>query len=516
MTSKDKLFALINASNPLVRPLTPNNVEIINPRLAVGTGYNTRATVRALPDRGYTREQDVFYRRIDLSVLAPVQYSIEEISTPSLLLARLNARRGTWLELEDVLAFTMPNVPQGGSGTVTLTAADESYGFIGQVVVTLTRAVIVPSASVATGARSVSQDANWPFTQRFTVTLSQPSATSVSVGIRTVDGAGGAADDAYDPRLELLTFTPGELTKHLDVATQVNFSGNPQNFSVLLSDATGCTIGTATAQAVIPVQTIRSRLSMIGPVDLGAGLNQVRFKCILTREYPGLVDVTYGTVNGSAIDGTDYAGAAGVWHFAVDETEKEVIVDYVRPPAGTLREFTFTISGPNGAVINTPTANFTIPESENVEAVVTLGEPIVERIVVVPPPLEVEITNLLYREGRSGELTVPPGGSLLANSPDFVFLATGTRQQFGSEDIILQRQNPTEESGWEDLNNGAEWDDAGGFYCRQYGMPEVGPSYYIVEPNTGTDTYRLVVRKNGVETFVSQPATWTWLGNVPE
>lgn len=251
MTSKDKLFALINTANPLPRPLTPNNVEIVNPRLAVGSGYNTRATVRAITDRGYSREQDVFYRRIDLAALAPVQYRIEEVGTPSQLLAMLNARRGTWLELEDVLAFTMPNVSQGSQAPVTLTAADESYGFIGTVQVMLTRDAVIPAASVTAGEASVDPEDATKRLYPFTVSLSGATSSTVSVGIRTVDGT-AIGDVDYDAILELVQFLPGETTKLVTVRANRNTTEADTTFSVLLSDPTHCTIAVGTAGATIP------------------------------------------------------------------------------------------------------------------------------------------------------------------------------------------------------------------------------------------------------------------------
>lgn len=395
VSSKDKLFALINATNPLPRPLTANNVELIDPRPAVGTGWNTRVTIRAIPDKGYSREQDVFYRRIDLSDLEPIVYKAEDVTTPASLLALINARRGTWMELEDVQPFVVPVTPAGGESTLVITAADESYCFIGQASITLRKAAIVPIANVTLGARTLSEDPAWPFVQRFTVTLSQASTNPASVGIRTDDGGSGAAESYYDSRLELLQFAPGETVKHLDVRTTVNRSGVAIPFSALLSDATGCTIGTASVGAVLPNQTQFARLSVLDAEDLGPTLNQVRFRVSLVREYAALVDVMYGTVNGTAVDGVDYVGASGVWHFLMGETEKEVVLDYVRPPAGQLREFAFTLLDANNAVINTPTATFTIPETEEVALpALTVGDATFAPIPPPPAP-EVAVTGVL-------------------------------------------------------------------------------------------------------------------------
>lgn len=441
MSSKDKLFALINATNPLPRPLTANNVELIDPRPAVGTGWNTRVTIRAIPDKGYSREQDVFYRRIDLAELEPMVYKASDVTTPASLLALINDRRGTWMELVDVQPFVIPATPPGGQSTLTLTAADESYCFQGEATVTLRKAAVVPVANLTLGARTLSEDPAWPFVQRFTVTLSQATTVPVAVGIRTVDnGQGAVPGTTYDPALELLQFAPGETVKHLDVRVQVNLSGQQRQFAVALSDASGCTLGTSNVTVILDVQSQIARLSVLEPEDLGPELNQVRFKVLLTREYAAVVDVLYNTANGTAMDGFDYASpGAGAWQFLMGETEKEVVIDYVRPPFGTVRDFSFIISEANNAVINTPTAVFTIPASDVAPPALTVGDATFEPI---PPPaaLQLVMTGVMMNTHEDGGPATGPfieGGEMWEERGGVEAVFTINRALQPTEHLVL-------------------------------------------------------------------------------
>jgi hypothetical protein len=378
VSSKDKLFALINATNPLPRPLTANNVELIDPRPAVGTGWNTRVTIRAIPDKGYSREQDVFYRRIDLADLEPIVYKSEDVTTPATLLALINARRGTWMEMEDVQPFTMPLVPQGGEASVVIAAADESYCFIGQATVTLRRKAVVPAAGVVAATVLPNPDTEETvFTQlqRFTVSLSQATSNPVSLGIRTVDGTAIAGVD-YDDDLQLLNFLPGETTKTFDVAFKQGVTG--KTFSVLLSDPTDATIVVPTATANVeplPLPAITISVSNAGIVD-GAYTVEVH-----RAAYPAVTAFQLYTVNGTAIGGDFYEAKNFMDQFAAGETLKTYqIAVYDGAPGETL-DFTVVLGNVSGGVLGDPSeVLLLVPELAVPPAVLTVADATLELI----------------------------------------------------------------------------------------------------------------------------------------
>ena len=378
MSSKDKLFALINATNPLPRPLTANNVELIDPRPAVGTGWNTRVTIRAIPDKGYSREQDVFYRRIDLADLEPIIYKSEDVTTPATLLALINERRGTWMELEDVQPFTMPLVPQGGEASVVITAADESYCFMGSATVTLRRKAVVPAAGVVAASVLANPDTEETvFTQiqRFTVSLSQATSNPVSIGIRTVDGT-AIADVDYVADIQLLHFLAGETSKTFDVAFKQGITA--KTFSVLLSDAIDSTIATPTATATVeplPLPAITISVSNVGIVD-GAYTVEVH-----RAAYPAVTGFQFYTVNGTAIGGDFYEVKNLMDQFAAGETLKSYQIAVYDGAPGEALDFTAKLGNVTGGVLGDPNEVLLIvPALAVPPAVLSVGDATLELI----------------------------------------------------------------------------------------------------------------------------------------
>jgi len=503
VTSKDKLFDLINAANPLPRPLTPNNVEIVNPRLAVGTGYNTRATVRALPDKGYTREQDVFYKRIDLAALAPIQYRIEEVGSPAQLLAMLNTRRGTWLELTDVLAFTIPTVAQGSFSTLTLTAADESYGFVGSVQVRLTRDAVIPVASVLAGEPSADpQDATKTLFP-FTISLSGATSNTVSVGIRTVDGTAGGDVD-YDAILELVQFLPGEVSKLVTVRAHRNTGLNPKTFSVLLSDPSHCTIGTGTANASIPSNPVApSRISIADGVSTENDPTNVLFSLTLEREADGDVQVNFATRDDSAVAGVDYTSASGTTSFDVHGTTQGLNVTVVPRPAGSPpKQFFMDLTDPtSNAVIQRGVAVGNIPEAQE------SGLPVISvadaTFTPIPqsPPVTIQLDSVHVNTVQGPEIVFNGDGAFWEERPGVQLLSTLSRGLLDGEALVMQRKRYNEDS-FATVSSDMHLTGTS-VVATDLDFNTHGPSYDL-EAN-GTLFYRMAIFVNGTLTQTSDP-----------
>lgn len=87
---------------------------------------------------------------------------------------------------------------------------------------------------------------------RFTVSLSKSSTETITVDYATQDGTAVAPSD-YTAVSGKLTFAPGEVSKTINVQIRDAIDGNPaEAFSVVLSNPTGGTVGTASGTATIP------------------------------------------------------------------------------------------------------------------------------------------------------------------------------------------------------------------------------------------------------------------------
>ena len=88
-------------------------------------------------------------------------------------------------------------------------------------------------------------------TIRFTVSLSQPSATTVTVAFATANGTAVAPGD-YVAKSGTLSFSPGETSKRVTVRVKADSLNEPnETFTVVLSGPSGATIADGTAVGTI-------------------------------------------------------------------------------------------------------------------------------------------------------------------------------------------------------------------------------------------------------------------------
>jgi hypothetical protein len=86
---------------------------------------------------------------------------------------------------------------------------------------------------------------------RFTVALSQSSATTVTVAFATADGTAVAPAD-YASKSGTVTFSPGQTSKRVGVRVKGDSANEPNEvFNVLLSNPSGATIADGTAVGTI-------------------------------------------------------------------------------------------------------------------------------------------------------------------------------------------------------------------------------------------------------------------------
>lgn len=140
MSSKQLLLDLINSTNFPTVPLSENNVQLQNPRQAAGgVQYNTVVDVIAVPGQGYSGARQVYYRRLDLNVIAGAQFQAEDLAGDGqVLLNKINAQYAQAdLGMDDLLAFSVPAVAPGQSAVLMLQSAAGSYRWMGQVGITI-------------------------------------------------------------------------------------------------------------------------------------------------------------------------------------------------------------------------------------------------------------------------------------------------------------------------------------------------------------------------------------------
>ncbi|OUC15999.1 MAG: hypothetical protein B0A82_03825 [Alkalinema sp. CACIAM 70d] len=197
----------------------------------------------------------------------------------------------------------------------------------------------------------------------FTVNLSQAATTPVTVNYATADGTATVANSDYVQKSGTLTFAAGETSKviTIDVNGDTVVEAD-ESFSVQLSNASGATISTASANAtivnddVLVLPSISIVPTTLSQTEGNLGNRAYDFTVTLSQASTQTVTVNYAIQDGTAtlVDG-DYvvSSPTGILNFAPGETSKVITVNVVGDSKFELDEtFTVRLSSPNNGVLN--------------------------------------------------------------------------------------------------------------------------------------------------------------------
>ncbi|MBN8906484.1 MAG: Hint domain-containing protein, partial [Rhodospirillales bacterium] len=195
---------------------------------------------------------------------------------------------------------------------------------------------------------------------QFTVSLSRPLDTTITLPYRTVDGTATAGQD-YTAKSGTLTFAPGQTTAAVNVPVSGDTTVEPsETFSLVVTPSAAITNGAAgaTGQALIldddagggtqPTMSVRG-----GEIVEGAPL---RFVVSLSRPASAAVSVSYRAVSGTALENVDFArvGQAGYGTllFAPGQTSRVVgigtVADRIAEPT---ENFSLQLFNPHGVAL---------------------------------------------------------------------------------------------------------------------------------------------------------------------
>lgn len=134
MTGFNTLLNLVNANNLIQQPLTALDVTFSDPIVDIGSNWNTKVTVSAVPGSRYTGSVDVCYTRPHLVELnnSVINNMLSEVPfTPEIILDFLNTSRGTDFQYSDVENIPIPLLCVGEIASINLTMKSNSLAWIG-------------------------------------------------------------------------------------------------------------------------------------------------------------------------------------------------------------------------------------------------------------------------------------------------------------------------------------------------------------------------------------------------
>jgi CSLREA domain-containing protein len=200
----------------------------------------------------------------------------------------------------------------------------------------------------------------------FTVSLSTPSASTVTVDWDTSDGTATAPGD-YAANSGTVTFLAGDVSEDVVVNVNGDVIDEPnETFTVDLSNASGATIADSQGQGTI-TDDDASTISIDDETvtEGNAGTTPATFTVSLSTPSASTVTVDWDTSDGTATAPGDYAADSGTVTFLAGDVSEDVVVDVngdvIDEPNET---FTVDLSNASGATIADPQGVGTITDDD--------------------------------------------------------------------------------------------------------------------------------------------------------
>jgi len=206
--------------------------------------------------------------------------------------------------------------------------------------------------AIAINNVSVSEGNSGTKNMVFTVSLNQPSASSVSVDYATADGTAKAGTD-YTAKSGTLTIPFGQTSGQISVAivgdTTPEFD---KTFYVNLSNPVNAPLYKSQGVGTI-VNDDALNLAIVPAVSVGEANTQALFTVNLSAASASDVTFHFATANGTATVGSDYVATSGTATISAGQTSVEIPVTIKSDTAAEADEtFFVNISSPTGAVIS--------------------------------------------------------------------------------------------------------------------------------------------------------------------
>jgi hypothetical protein len=219
----------------------------------------------------------------------------------------------------------------------------------------------MPSLSVSDA--TVNENAG---TATFTVSLSGPSAGTVTVAYGSANGSTTSGND-YTAKSGTLTFNPGVTSQTVTVALLDDawYEGT-ETFALNLGNAGGATIADGSGLATI-LDNEGFPSASIGNVVVNENAGTASFTVSLSNASAATVTLNYATANGSATAGADYAARSGTLTFNPGVTSQTITIDLLDDAwyEGT-ESFGINLSGAVNAGIAAASASATVLDNEAV------------------------------------------------------------------------------------------------------------------------------------------------------
>ena len=218
---------------------------------------------------------------------------------------------------------------------VNLSGASNATILNGSNLVDIQNDDVLPSLTV--GQSSVVEGNAGTKNMNFTVTLSPPSANTITVAYGTSDNSATAASGDYITTFDTLTFAPGETSKIIPVVIKGDIvDESNESFFVSLFSPINATVLNATGVGIIvdddpaaPPTTSFIQIGSPTTVEGTGGASSLVFPVSLFPASASTVTVNFATADSSAVTPSDYTSQSGTLTFTAGQTTKNITVAVV-------------------------------------------------------------------------------------------------------------------------------------------------------------------------------------------
>ena len=259
-------------------------------------------------------------------------------------------RGETVVEADETMAVILGSPNASGGSAITITDGEG----IGTITNDDVAPPVLPTLSI--NDTSVTEGNSGTQNATFTVSLSAPSATTVTVKYATSNGTASSSSD-YTAKNGTVTFTPGQTTRPVTVSVKGDTTvESDETFKVTLTQPTNATIADNQGLGTIVNNDFPKPYIRIADVSISegrSGTTNMLFRLNLSSASNVPVSVKYATVNGTAKSGSDFVAASGTATFPAGQTQIFITVkvngDRTREPNETM---SVSLSNPTNGIIS--------------------------------------------------------------------------------------------------------------------------------------------------------------------
>ena len=251
--------------------------------------------------------------------------------------------------------------------TFTVTLSNPSNSTISRAAATITITDDDPTPSLAVNGSNLAEAAA---NLNFTITLSGQSSQTVTANYATSNGSATAGSD-YTSKSGTVTFAPGVTSQSIAVGILAdNTDEYDETFSVTLTSPSNATLGTAVGTMLINDDDALPSISIADASTTNENAALTNLVASISAASGKPITVDYATSNGTATAGADYTAGTGTITFAPGVTSQNIPVTVLADAVDEVNEtVTVTLSNPSEVTLNDATGVLTITDDDNAPSI---------------------------------------------------------------------------------------------------------------------------------------------------